>query len=192
MALTGTVANGLSGAFLLARGRADGLARVQRASAPQAGVERATVRSFWAMAISAPALIGIRLIDWAASGIPARPAHALALDLLVFIAGWTGYAVLSRTVLARLGRERRWASYVTVWNWCNVVQYVLLLAGSLPVLFGAPGPISQAAALVVLGWALWLEWFATRLALDLPGVAAAGLVMLDLSIGLLLAAAAGV
>ena len=192
MALSGAVANGLSGAFLLARGRADGLARVQRDSAPPAGVESAALRSFWAMAISAPALIGMRLIDWAASGVPARPAYALALDLLVFVVGWTGYAVLSRTVLERLGRVRRWAGYIAVWNWCNVVQYALLLAGSLPVLFHAPEPVSQASALVVLGWALWLEWFATKLALDLSGVAAAGLVMLDLSVGLLLAAVAGV
>lgn len=192
MALSGAVANGLSGAFLLARGRADGLARVQRDSVPPAGAERAAIRSFWAMAISAPALIGMRLIDWAASGVPAHPAHALALDLLVFVVGWTGYAVLSRTVLERLGRARRWAGYIAVWNWCNVVQYALLLAGSLPVLFHAPEPVSQASALVVLGWALWLEWFATKLALDLSGVAAAGLVMLDLSVGLLLAAVAGV
>jgi hypothetical protein len=192
MALTGAVANGLSGAFLLARGRADGLARVQRDSAPPVGVERAAIRSFWAVAISAPALVGMRLIDWTASGTPAQPLHALALDLLVFVVGWTGYAVLSRAVVERLGRARRWAGYLTVWNWCNVVQYVLLLVGSLPVLFHAPEPVSQAAALVVLGWALWLEWFATRLALDLSGAAAAGLVMLDLSVGLLLAAVAGI
>lgn len=192
MALTAAVANGLSGAFLLARGRADGLARVQRETAPPTGAQRGAIRSFWAMAISAPALVGMRLIDWAASGVPPRPGHAVALDLLVFIVGWTGYAVLSRTVVMQLGRERRWASYITVWNWCNVVQYVLLLAGSLPVLFRAPEPVSQAAALVAVGWALWLEWFATRLALDVSGLAAAGLVMLDLSMGLLLAAAAGV
>jgi len=106
--------------------------------------------------------------------------------------GWTGYEVLSRTVHERLGRARRWAGYITVWNWCNVVQYALLLLGSLPVLLHAPEPVSQTAALVALGWALWLEWFATRLALDLPGLAAAALVTLDLSVGLLLAGAAGI
>jgi hypothetical protein len=192
MALTGAVANGLSGAFLLARGRADGLARVQREISPPAGAELGAARSFWAAAISVPALIGMRLIDWTAQGVPGRPGHTLALDLLVFVVGWTGYAILSRTVVARLGRGPRWPLYITVWNWCNVVQYALLLLGSLPMLLRAPEPVSQATALVALGWALWLEWFATGLALDLPGMPAAGLVALDLSVGLLLSAAAGI
>ncbi len=191
MALSGAVANGLSGAFLLARGRADGLARVQREVSPPAVAELGAARSFWAAVISVPALIGMRLIDWTAQGVPARPGHALALDLLVFVVGWTGYAVLSRSVATMLGRGQRWPTYIAVWNWCNVVQYALLLLGSLPVLFHAPEPVSQAAALVALGWALWLEWFATRLALNLPGLAAVGLVALDLSVGLLLSAAAG-
>ncbi len=192
MALTGVVANGLSGAFLLARGRADGLARVQLDVAPPAGAEHGAARSFWAAVISTPALIGMRLIDWAAQGVPARPGHALALDLLVFIVGWTGYALLSRTLLGAMGRGQRWPTYIAVWNWCNVVQYALLLLGSLPAVLHAPEPVAEVATLVTLGWALWLEWFATRLALDLPGLAAAGLVAFDLSFGLLLSAAAGI
>ncbi len=184
MGLTEAVANGLSGAFLLARGRADGLARVQRDMAGAA-------RSFWAAAIVVPALLSMRLIDWTVQGLPADPAHALALDLMVFVVGWTGYAVASRTLAAALGRGQRWPAFIAAWNWCNVVQYALLLLSSLPVLLHAPALIAQASELVALGWALWLEWFVTRLALDLPGLPAAGLVALDLSIGLLLSAAAG-
>jgi hypothetical protein len=37
-----------------------------------------------------------------------------------------------------------------------------------------------------LGWALWLEWFATRLTLAVPGMVAAAVVVLDVSIGVLL------
>ena len=191
MALSGAVANGLSGAFLLARGRAEGLARVQRELSPPAVAERGVARSFWAGAIAAPILVAMRLIDWSAHGVPARPGHALALDLLVFVVGWTGYAVLSRTVVTTMGRGQRWPTYIAVWNWCSVVQYVLLLFGSTPLLFHAPEPVSQAAGLVVLGWALWLEWFATRLALDISALAAAVMVLLDLWLGLLLSMAAG-
>lgn len=189
MSLTAAVANGLSGAVLLARGRADGLARVQRDAAdPGAGM----VRSFWAAAIAAPALLSMRLIDWTTGAMPASPGHALALELLVFVAGWAGYAVVSHIVVARLGRARRWPAYIAAWNWCNVVQYMLLLVASLPVLLHAPAPVAEATELIGMGWALWLEWFVTRLALNLPGLAAAGLVVLDLSIGLLLASAAGI
>ncbi|MEO9189961.1 MAG: hypothetical protein ABI224_08150 [Acetobacteraceae bacterium] len=184
MTLTTSMASGLSGAFMLARGRADGFARVQTDMAGAA-------RSFWAAAIAVPALLAMRLIDWAVQGIPPAPGHALALELLVFIVGWSGYAVASRALVAAIGRADRWPGYIAVWNWCNVIQYALLLAASIPVLLRAPGPVQEVCELVALGWALWLEWFATRIALDVPGVAAAGLVGLDLSIGLLLSALAG-
>ena len=40
--------------------------------------------------------------------------------------------------------------------------------------------------LVAMGWALWLEWFTTKLALDIHGIPAAGLVAMDVAIGLFL------
>ena len=40
---------------------------------------------------------------------------------------------------------------------------------------------------VAIGWALWIEWFATRKSLGTNGLAAAFLVVLDQLIGLLLA-----
>ncbi|HEY5301106.1 MAG TPA: hypothetical protein VIJ55_10560 [Acetobacteraceae bacterium] len=185
MTLTASMAGGLSGAFMLARGRAEGFARVQTDMAGAA-------RSFWAAAIALPALLAMRLIDWAVQGRPATPGHALALEFLVFLVGWSGYAVVSRGLVAAMGRAARWPGYIAVWNWCNVVQYVLLLAASIPVLLRAPAPVQEVSELVALGWALWLEWFATRIALDVPWVAAAGLVALDMSIGLLLSGIAGI
>jgi hypothetical protein len=69
-----------------------------------------------------------------------------------------------------------------------VVQYLLLVVFSIPGLLGAPALLDQAAQLVGIGWALWLEWFAFRLTLGIGVVAAAGLVVLDVAIGVLLAA----
>jgi hypothetical protein len=48
--------------------------------------------------------------------------------------------------------------------------------------------LDQVAQLFAIGWALWLEWFAFRLTLGIGVVAAAGLVALDVAIGVLLAA----
>ena len=61
----------------------------------------------------------------------------------------------------------------------------------LPGLLGAPEWLDQTCQLIALGWALWLEWFAARLALELPSLPAAGLVALDVGLGLLLVALAG-
>jgi hypothetical protein len=68
------------------------------------------------------------------------------------------------------------------------VQYLLLVVSSIPGMLGAPALLDQVAQLFALGWALWLEWFAFRLTLGIGVVPAAGLVAVDVAIGVLLAA----
>jgi len=115
-------------------------------------------------------------------------AHDFALDLLSYVIGWIGFALLSRPVVEAMGAAPHWPRFIVVWNWCNVVQYLLLVVASVPGLLGAPGLVQQAVSLVAIGWALWLEWFAIKLALEVSTPAALGLVGLDLSIGLALTA----
>jgi len=43
----------------------------------------------------------------------------------------------------------------------------------------------ETCQVIALGWALWLEWFAARVALELGPLPAAGLVALDVALGLL-------
>ena len=85
MSLAGSVANGVHGALLLARGKVDGLRYVE---ADMAGA----ARSFSAMAICLPAFICLRLLAWTESGLPPNPAHSFALDLISFAIGWCGFA----------------------------------------------------------------------------------------------------
>lgn len=178
MSLAASVSSGLQAALLIARGRAEGLRHVE---ADMAGA----ARSFWAAAICLPAFLCLRLL----AGVPARPAHVLALDLLSFVIGWCGFAVLSYRLVGTMGLAARWPRFIALWNWCNVVQYLLLVVFSIPGLLGAPPLFDQVAQLFALGWALWLEWFAMRLTLGCSRFTAAGLVVLDVAIGVVVAAA---
>jgi hypothetical protein len=171
-----SVASGMHAALLLASGRAEGL---RYADSDLAGA----ARSFWAIAIALPAFICLRLLG----GSPV-PAHDFALDLLSYVIGWLGFALLSRPVVEAMGCMPRWSRFIVLWNWCNVVQYVLLVVAAVPGLLGAPAVLQETVSLFAVGWALWLEWFAVRLALEVSTLAALGLVGLDLSIGLALAA----
>ena len=179
-----TVAAGLHGALLLARGRADGMRFVDSGRAGAA-------RSFWAAVLCLPAFLCLRLLDGAGVGPPGVAAHGLALALLSYVTGWAGFAVLSHFLAGRMGRAARWPLFIAAWNWCNVIQYLLLVVAGLPHLLGAPGFLDQTIELVAIGWALWLEWYATRLALDVDGLAAGGLVGIDLVIGLVLTGITG-
>ena len=174
-----SIASGMHAAFLLARGRPEGL---HHADSDLAGA----TRSFWAIAVALPAFICLRLLSGNGGVVPA---HDFALDLLSYVIGWIGFALLSRPVVEAMGAAPHWPRFIVVWNWCNVVQYLLLVVASVPGLLGAPGVVQQAVALIAIGWALWLEWFAFRLTLGVGVITAAGLVTLDLAIGVLLAAA---
>jgi hypothetical protein len=176
------VFSGVNAAWLLARGRAEGVSHVE---ADMAGA----ARSFWAAAICLPAFVCLRLVAWAEVGTPPHAAHVLAVDLLSYGVGWLGFAVLSYRLVGAMGLGARWPRCIALWNWCNVVQYLLLVVFSIPGLLGVPALLDEVAQTVGLGWALWLEWFAFRLTLGIGMLAATGLVTLDVAIGVLLAAA---
>ena len=178
--------NGLAGALLLARGRAEGLHLVAAEEQP---VMLAAARSFWAAALCLPAFVCLQLIDlYQDAHLPPHVGHGLALQLLGYAIDWAGYALLSRRVARAMGRLGAWPRFIAAWNWCNVVQYLLLVAASLPPLLGLPAIIGETAWLVATGWALWIEWYATRVALGVGVLPAAGLVLLDEALGFVLLA----
>ncbi|WP_158801033.1 MULTISPECIES: hypothetical protein [unclassified Acidisoma] len=144
--------------------------------------EDATRRSFITAVIALPLFVLLRLLDWIAGVAPAETSHALAIDLLSYVIGWTGFVLLSRPILRQMGQERKWPRYITAWNWCNLAQYVLLLVAGLPTLFHVQPIVAETAALVGFGWALWLEWYVARLALEATPLAAAFLVVVDVGL----------
>jgi len=165
------ISAGLYGAFLLARGRTEGL--LLAALSPE-GV----ARSFWAAALCLPAFLGLRFL----SSETSPDLGSLVADLSAYAASWAGYALASRWTAERLGVLNRWPRFIAAWNWCNVVQYLLLVL-ILPV---PPGLVATWLGLVTAGYTLWLEWFVAREALGIPRGRAIGLVALDVAISLFL------
>jgi hypothetical protein len=175
------VANGLQAALLLARGRSEGIRLLAAGEEPALAT---AARSFWAAALCLPAFVCLQLIDLAQQpGLPPHPAHGFALQLLGYTIDWAGFALLTRWLAGTIGRAGAWPRFIAVWNWCNVIQYLLLVTAGLPSLLGLPDIAGQTTWLVATGWALWLEWYATRLALGVTGLQAAGLVLLDEAMG---------
>jgi hypothetical protein len=180
MSVSSAVTSGLHGAWLLARGRSDGLRYVE---ADMAGA----ARSFWALPVCLPAIVCLRLMSWLQDGVPPHAGHEFGLYLLAAVLGWLGFALLSFYMAPAFGAAERWPRYIAAWNWCNVVENLLIVVGSVPGLLGAPPLVDEVCQVFALGWALWIEWFATRAALGVGGLVAAWLVSIDLVLGLMLA-----
>lgn len=171
---------GLRGAFMLARGQAHGTMLIE-------DTPEGAARSFWAAAICLPGFLALMLLDWADEPPPAGVAYTLLVQIIAHAGGWAGFAVASQALAQAAGRGREWPHFIAAWNWANVVQYLLLLAVSLPALLGMPRPLASALAVAVLGYQLWLVWFVSRITLRSPGLAVA-VVGLDLLIGVVVAA----
>ena len=174
---------GLYAALRLARGQADGVTLVP-------GDKRTLARSFWSIALCLPSVIFRLLMSWANTGIPTDAAHIVLREGLIFVLGWLVFVEATYRLAPMIGRAERWGRFIAVWNWCNVVEGVLVVIGGVPGFLGAPAIVDQACELVAIGWALWLEWYATRLALGVSPLAAIGLVVLDQSVGITLASVA--
>lgn len=172
------VGSGLRFAFLLACGHADG---TRLANAHQPGVGR----SFIAMAFCMPIVVAVRAVGWF-GGIPAGAFRTLMRDGLVFGVSWLAFAALSWHLVPLVSQRERWPRFIVAWNWCNVVENLLIVIGLLPGLLGAPAMIDQVAQVFTTGWALWLEWYAIRLTLAVGPLTAVWLVLVDESIGLML------
>lgn len=177
------VGTGLQAALLLARGRSEGMSLL--VAEGEASVDVAA-RSFWAAALCLPAFVCLRLIGYAHEPIP--PAHSLALQLIGYVIQWTGFPLLSLWVVGTIGLRSRWPVLVAAWNWCSVVQYVLIVVCALPGLLGMPDIVGETAGLVVIGWMLWLEWYATWLALGVTAFQAVMLVLLAETFGYIVSA----
>lgn len=169
---------GLSGAFALAVGRREGM-EAMPADAPG--------RSFWAVAVCLPAFVALRMMARSVAGAPDQPLHVMISAILLFVIGWAGYAVLSHRIAGVLDRAPLWPRYIVAWNWCNVAQYALFLVASVPGLLGVPDWVNQVVSLIAVFWALWLEWYVARLALQIGAMPAVLMVAVDVLIGLLLA-----
>ena len=177
------VVSGLSAALRLARGKPDGVVLV-------AGDRKTFIRSFWSIPLCLPSVLFRLLMSWPDNGVPNDAIHLVTREVIVFVLGWLLFVEVTYRLAPMLGAAERWGRFIAVWNWCNVVEGVLVIVGGIPGTLGAPAVVDQACELFTIGWALWLEWYATRLAFAVGPLIAVGLVLLDQSIGILLASIA--
>lgn len=142
--------------------------------------------SFIAAAICLPLFLLLRTIAGTAAAPGVDGVRALAADLIAYACSWAGFALASLPVAEAMGRRALWPRFIAAWNWSNVVQYVVLGVLTLPAAFGLPGMIADTVGLLGLGYAVWLQWFATRAALGVTGLRAAAFVALDVGIAIFL------
>lgn len=148
-------------------------------------------RSFFAAAIIAPFYILLLYLRFNAGDMNVHPYRFAAVEAISYVLSWVTFPVVMISLARFLEREKNYLSYIVAYNWASVLQNavylplaMLMVSGLLP--DGAAGALSLIVFLLILAY----TWFITVTALGLSRSPAAGIVVLDLVISLLINATA--
>ncbi|HVJ50977.1 MAG TPA: hypothetical protein VM689_00850 [Aliidongia sp.] len=158
------------------------LAIFDRAGAAGFGRDaRACARSFWSYLFGLPLILLLIGLQVAGTDTP-TPALLGGAQFLAEIIGAAGFPLLLLPVLRRFGREDRWSWFVTGYNWFNLGQLVLILL-VLSLLTGSPAPLGRIVLGLIQIYALVVEAFLAESILEIGGLRAAAIVLLDVLFG---------
>lgn len=171
----------LYGTLRLVRLKADGLAWFDASTG-------GFWRSFGAAALMAPLyLISLALWPGTPAVPPPDPLRALLLQSIAYVMDWVAYPLVMVSVLRWIDRERHLFRYLVAYNWFKVPKELLFF--TLAALYAAgvlPERSAEFLSLVAFGATLYYVWFIAKSALETDGYTAAGLVLIDLTVSLLI------
>jgi hypothetical protein len=167
----------LEGALLLARGNVAGMTRFDLSIT-------GFWRSFFAIVLASPAYLFLLADQYAATEVGTHIFGVVAIEAFAYVIGWCAFPVAAIFLTRLLGLGARYVPLVVAINWCGVLQLLLLAAA---VLIGglAPPAVRGMLGLVALIAVLTFQWFVIRTALETTSGTAAGLLVVDLLLSLL-------
>ena len=144
-------------------------------------------RSFLAAAVVAPLFLlylVIRFFESETGG--SFPAYLFA-QMLAYAIAWLAFPLVMLYAAPVLQKEDRMVRYLVAYNWLSLIQNGVYLP---VVMLGITDTLAQGLsnflALIALIWVLGMTLFVTRKALEVPFGMAAGIVVMDLLLGVLI------
>jgi hypothetical protein len=144
-------------------------------------------KSFYAALVVIPAVIVLRLLflsdnpDIAAAAGSSRIAIVFTID---YVYQWVLFPLVMINIAEGIGRGREYTAYIVARNWSQVVQVAIILPAAVFFVLSGSGESSFGrAVLIAAHMATWVYgWFIARSALDISGIAAALIVLVELVI----------
>ena len=177
------IGSALYGAWRLARFDADGMRYFDR------GLE-GFWRSFRVALLAAPftaLLIALQLSTMRVDGGWFR---ILAGESIAYVIGWVAFPLLAYYLTEAIDRRAQYLGFIVAYNWSTLIQLAVVLPAAVISRSGIlPGGLGEAVSFASNIAVLVYEWFIVRTALGLPGFGAAGVVLADVVISVLIQAA---
>jgi hypothetical protein len=168
----------LEGAWLIARRDPAGMSRFDL-----------TVEGFWgsffAAVVAAPGYLILLTDQYSRQGLGANLGEIALIEVLAYAVGWIVFPIIALPLTQMLGLGQRYVPLIVAANWGSVLQVVLLVVVTLIAGF-VPDSMRVTLALVAMLLALTYQWQVFRTALETTGLVAAGFVVVDILVSVLI------
>jgi hypothetical protein len=141
------------------------------------------LRSFWVAALLLPPYILLVAVRDGAELSEVPLALVLLVQGIAYVVGWTAFPAAMHLIARLIGRAGEYPGMVAAYNWSAILQIALQLPLLVLMMAGViDGDGVMGYAFAVLAVIVVYLWFVLKTALNVSGVAAAGLVVLELVI----------
>ena len=96
-----------------------------------------------------------------------------AVETIAYVISWTAYPLIMFRVTDAIGRETKYVDFIVAYNWSKVLQMAIYLPVSAITFAGVlPETLSVLLNITASIGILIYQWFITRTALEVAGLAA--------------------
>ncbi len=174
----GEATKGLYGAWRLAQGKRDGLAWFDASPA-------GALRSFHAALIAFPIATLLLAFDLSRIAVEASIPNIAIVYVLAYALDWAAYPLVVHGLGPAMGYQAHFLRYVPALNWSRVLELAALLPAGVIMASGLAGPV-LILPYILFGAIVLYHWFVAKAALDITGGKAAGLVGINLVLGVVI------
>ena len=140
-------------------------------------------QSFFAAVLVAPLFFLLLIIRFNVSDIGASVLRFFALEGIAYVIGWILFPLVVFYLAQVLERERQYCGFIVAYNWASVLQNAIYLPFAILFELGMVGGSSaELVNLTLLCLVLAYTWFVTKTALNVAGIVACGVVILDVGL----------
>jgi hypothetical protein len=141
-------------------------------------------RSFLAAGFVLPFYGIILVVKYTSHEELGSPLRFVSVELIAYVIAWIAFPLLMVTVAQKLGRKDKYFGFICAYNWASVLQNIVYL----PVIFFVLIGVESAVILgfFILICLLTYTWFIAKTLLQIDGISAAAIVLLDLLVSLFL------
>jgi len=136
-------------------------------------------RSFFAAVIVAPAQVAIILIQAEDGAQDRDPLSDWLVTVIAYVVSWTAWPLIMFHVAQAIDRSASYLRYVVAYNWAQVIGAAALLIVAVVAAAILPPGAMKPALFMTWMTVLAYVWFIARTALGITGMLAAGLVVID-------------